>query len=478
MARQYIGITIGPIFDTMSMSSSPVALWAASYMFSALSKTLCRLITEAGVGEEDIISPYYAKDDVLLDKNNGVGLFHDRIIFRAENFDTKKLVSIKAAAISEISEMFGIGREYLESYLMIYDAVFDAENPIMDSSHILDCLELSKAFVAADETCSLQVLFNGDRYSRNSYLSKTKAVRDIDGFKLKKDDGTFKNIEELLNEDKKYKKHRYYAIVRSDGDNMSKIISSLKNDTDIRDFSKACLEYCDEVAEKVSEYNGIPVYSGGDDLLAILPCESPSGKTPFEFAVEANEIFDKCFSKYEKPTSLSFGMTMVYYKFPLFEALEDSQKLLFDIAKNGDKNRVAVRLQKNAGQSEGLVISNGELESFIKLLNVIKSECSSEEGIEEVILSVIHKFSLFERLFDNMDDSQQVTNMVENVFDADIHKSSMFISYRLIDFINELKEKNGIFALSDEGILDNKISTTMNYILRIAKFFTEKGGDE
>ena len=86
MANKYIAVTIGPIFDTINLASSPSALWAASYLFSMLSKNICQTLTENGINKEEIISPYYDPDDELLNKNDGVGLFHDRIIFRSENF--------------------------------------------------------------------------------------------------------------------------------------------------------------------------------------------------------------------------------------------------------------------------------------------------------------------------------------------------------------------------------------------------------
>ena len=34
--KHYIAVTIGPIFETMSLVSSPAALWVSSYMFSYL----------------------------------------------------------------------------------------------------------------------------------------------------------------------------------------------------------------------------------------------------------------------------------------------------------------------------------------------------------------------------------------------------------------------------------------------------------
>ena len=35
----YVAVTIGPIFDTMSLVSTPAALWVSSYMFSFITKT-------------------------------------------------------------------------------------------------------------------------------------------------------------------------------------------------------------------------------------------------------------------------------------------------------------------------------------------------------------------------------------------------------------------------------------------------------
>ena len=60
MSKSYIGITIGPIFETMNLVSSPAALWTSSYMFSSVTKKLCEvLVSVYKVRAEDIISPYF-----------------------------------------------------------------------------------------------------------------------------------------------------------------------------------------------------------------------------------------------------------------------------------------------------------------------------------------------------------------------------------------------------------------------------------
>ena len=67
---RYIGITIGPIIDTLMMAHSP----AASNMFSSLTEKMCELLSGDGC---EIISPHYNSGDKYDD---GIGRYHDRII--------------------------------------------------------------------------------------------------------------------------------------------------------------------------------------------------------------------------------------------------------------------------------------------------------------------------------------------------------------------------------------------------------------
>jgi len=267
-----------------------------------------------------------------------------------------------------------------------------------------------------------------------------------------------------------FKKHKYYAIVRSDGDNMSEIIKSLSGDAEVRKFSHDCFLYCSKIAEAVGKYDGVTIYSGGDDLLAILPCESKETKTPFDFVHDANEIFGEIFDKYNKPTSLSFGITIAYYKFPLYEALSDSANLLFGIAKS-KKNGLAIRLQKHAGQSEGLFISNEALKELIDLQKIVlKKE-------DEILVSAMHKLSQFKGIFNASTDKETVCNLFVNTFDASSHENNTFVHNVLPEFFWNLQNGLKINAVDAAGITSNDSALTMCDVLRILKFFIEKDGD-
>ena len=129
--KKYIGITIGPIFKTMSLSSSPVALWASSYIFSLLSRTICENLVKDGVDKNNIVTPYYDEDEPLLAENNGTGLFPDHIIFNAENFDAVHMTGIINSSIGFVAEQFNLDKEYLKKYVMVSGAEFKADNPIL-----------------------------------------------------------------------------------------------------------------------------------------------------------------------------------------------------------------------------------------------------------------------------------------------------------------------------------------------------------
>lgn len=470
---------MGPIFDTMSLVSTPAALWVSSYMFSCITKTICELLLENGVKEEDIITPYFSKTEPdLLDKKDGVGLFHDRIIFVANNFDIKQFHPIKEKTLEKISNIFEIDLAYLTSYLQIAAVKYTAKNPILGCDSILSSRELEKPFVAEDTKQPLLKLLFAKTGASNErikgvaqklgiyekwQLSEGSAIKDLDSIVKTKADSVLK-------------KHRYYAIVRSDGDRMSQIISSLNEDGDFHNFSKSCLRYCSDISDEVAKFGGVTIYAGGDDLLAILPCESKDGKTPFEFIKKANEIFNAQFESYHKPTSLSFGISMCYKKFPLYEALEDSAHLLFDVAKDKKyKNCSVIHLQKHAGQSEGVLIPNSALDDFLSFKNVVVKNEAAEKG-ERVITSALHKLSLFEHLLQAADDGRETTFTVfKNMFDSGEQQTN-FLHNQLPDFYHKLKTNLGILALTDDGIQSNPV-TTVAYVLRILKFFNEKAGD-
>ena len=177
--EKYIVVTLGPIFDTINLASSPAALWTGSYLFSYLNKTICRLLVEHGVPETDILTPYYTVDGKFPQDCDGVGLFHDRIIFRHHDFRMEDFSIIREEAIAHLAQTFAVDEAYLKEYLIIRAAGCEAENPILDTSVILDCLELAKPIVSGREDNPLLAMLVGEKNYGNENIKNLPLTQQL-----------------------------------------------------------------------------------------------------------------------------------------------------------------------------------------------------------------------------------------------------------------------------------------------------------
>ena len=464
---KYTGVTIGPIFETINMAGSPASLWAASYMFSLISKTVCETLVEKGVPEEDIIAPYYKKGDPLLSKNDGIGLFHDRIIFRSGTFDIVQFGEVRETVLEKAGQLLGIDSEYLKQYILLSAAEFEAENPLAESGRVLDCLELAVPYVFCEKENPLISLFMGNEgksISRNYAIRKITA--DFEKFQLRKNQAAIKTIEDIVSTGTGKKKYRYYAIVRSDGDNTNKIIKNLDASLQ-REFSKDCLAHCSKIAQLVEEFDGVTIYSGGDDLLAILPCESRSGKILFEFTQRANEMYKENFRKYTEEATLSFGIAVAYYKFMLGQSLAESAHLLFDIAKT-KKNGVAISVRKNSGQTDSIFAVNDHMDKIMFLQEA--TEAPVNEGEVPIVLSEANEIAKKAVLFKQCSEKKDITNLFCNLFAS---AKNEFWQKHVPEMYAQLQSGLEIKAITEDGIVDDSVQALV-YLLRIVNFFTEK----
>ena len=353
----------------------------------------------------------------------------------------------------------------------------------MESGKILDCMELSKRFVSKQPSNPILSVYNSEASddSRNAEIIKRVKNIGLKNWQSSDDNrrkGIIRSIPDIAKGHSKgdLKKNRYYVVLRSDGDRISKIIESLSPDK-IRDFSQKCMKYCSDIANKLHKvYGGVTIYAGGDDLLALMPVEY-EGKNIFEFTKEANEDFQTAFKEFNQDISLSFGILVAYENFPLYEALEKSAYLLFGVAKKV-KNCVAICFQKHSRQSEDLIIPNKDMQAYIDFHDkCIKN--TSPDTDEKVIYSAMHKFALFKSIFDSAENTE-LENLFKNIFDGDGQKNNDFLQKYLYEFFLKLKNELNISVITgrEKGEGDLKsYALKMEYILRIIKFFKEKAGD-
>jgi len=405
--NDYFGITIGPIISTLSIARKPRELWSASYLFSLLMETL---IEEAVKLKIEILSP--AQETSC----KSVGLFPDRLFCKM-----KEGVSIETLvknAKLEYTIKAGIPTDYFNIWITEISAPSDGE-AVKNLNTQLNFLELQNVALKEEEEATVKELIAKQSVSLlfqrafDSPYFRVGTLAEISTAQLKQiaDQENNNRYQICLQHAKKYEKtededifiqlikenfsnefktpHKYICIVHADGDNIGTIINTLPGEQ-IKELSQRLIDFGGQASEKIKLFGGLPIYAGGDDLLFIAPIISNDSNEKeqniFDLIDELDQLFkdhkiNEFKGKNEEGKALtpgmSYGLSITYHKYPLYEALTLSRDLLFKIAKKTEKkNAIAWTLQKGSGTSisGSFSKSNDPLKkAFYNLINSIDS---------------------------------------------------------------------------------------------------------
>ncbi|MDD3505906.1 MAG: type III-B CRISPR-associated protein Cas10/Cmr2, partial [Sulfurimonas sp.] len=315
---KYIALTIGPIYKTLANAKKPKELFASSYVFSYIMRNIIKEFKS-----RKFVTPYI-KDETIFSENNPVGLFHDRFIFASNEGDLDHLEEVIKNVCEDLALKLGLEFHQVREYLQINyieKELTDTQNPILELTPYLDTQELF--------------------YQATQDESFIKALRRKKG----DEDNFLTDGKDIVDDLKRLSHKKYYCIVHADGDKMGEAI---KERTNIEKVSENLFKYCENANKLIKEFGGQTIFAGGDDLLFFAPVLNRSqDKTIFELCDEISKDFS---SKIPQAT-LSFGVSINYIKFPLYEALQNSRELLFSKAKSGSKNNIAFNVTKHSGQS-------------------------------------------------------------------------------------------------------------------------------
>lgn len=504
----YIGITIGPIYDTLMEASTPAALWFASSMFSNITRRLCKEIKKE-IADAEIFSPFFSEE---TQSDDGIGKYHDRIIFSTNLYHKEKLnkmiIKVKEETSNDFpKEVIKDGKNiFFQQYIQIHYVVVNSKdilgkNCILTLSKYLDILELMKTFPKDNLGNPIKQLFLGEKNGENRYIKNSGLFSSISNDKnqLKKSLDTIWTIEEIAsshnNVTDDFKKYKYYAVVQADGDNMGDFLSGLE-ETEVKEFSKALLVYAEKTAKLIGAYKGMTVYAGGDDLLFLAPVENDAEKTVFELCNEIREYFKRQLeatfpAKAEVLPTLSFGIAIQYIKYPLYEALKTAQKLLrFAKKDKHSKNKTAIEVQKHSGRNIQLVFSHYD---YIEFKEMIKPEKKFEKETETTT-AVMRTLQQFKNIFlfldqkvikDNIDE-ECYKNIWMNFFDnPEQEPAKDYIKEIGKTYYNTFLKKHVEIVIPKRNTLDEKQEVleydslqVLLHLLWLRKFLVEKGGEQ
>ncbi len=526
---KYTALTIGPIISSLALAQRTKELWAASFFFSFLMEKIIENIPDND--KSAIILPKVDKSKLSV---KSAGIFPDRLILQSENGMFQELEQAVEAALKDVffkftppdliikCDIFKKAEE-LKSYLNTHIVEFEYEdkkdkktgenidNPIFQANEFLANCELQASYKAKDSEFFLKMLQEIDKSEiYKEVFDKGKnfpSIIEISTKSLKLDQETFKDKEdeeEIWNKisksevsDKLKISHKYIAIVQADGDNIGAVIKDVAKDGDknkITQFSEALSEFSLEAASIIDKYGGTSVYVGGDDLLFFAPLESTENQSIFSLIEELDKEFktqitDKFPDVKEKP-SMSYGISISYYKYPMREALKTAQDLLFSKAKNSPyKNAIAFKVLKHSGQAFEAVLKKPLNKEFTSLLNedkglVINSLIYNFDKHKSILKKVLED-SLKERSLDEKTCKEIIHNETQGVFEKTNKLNNFFKNFynkeehkkiETEDFINKVRDL--LFETYKNS--DNDFDKTINQIyaqLRLVKFLNTKNDD-
>jgi len=457
----YIALTIGPIYKTLKKAKKTREIWGGSYFFSFIMKQIAKKLFEKKV---EFITPYVEKD--IFDEKNGVGLFHDRLIIKTKEINKNDLKNLVDEVLKDIEKNSNnkIDFNFLKNYLQIHIVELDEnniKNPILDISPYLDTAELFFTTQKEDKNKLLEFIKNdlkGSFLAKDAFGNNKVSFESLPEIALSCLDKELvktklKDNENEIFEDEQIKKliknkpfMKYICIIQADGDNIGAVLNEIgKNNQLLNSFSKTFFEFCQTSTQKVKDFGGRMIYAGGDDLLFFAPIVGKDDKTIFSLCKELSKDFNQKLDNLnlDSKPSLSFGISITYYKFPLYEARENALNLLFNKAKKAPKNNIAYKVIKHSGQTFEGIVYKGDKLKFEKFLDIVEFNQKLDSNFLHSIYSKIDRYKFI--LKEIIDDRKRVENFFKNYFNKNYNEYKEFFNI-LIEYIFYTKDLDSLYS--------------------------------
>lgn len=132
----------------------------------------------------------------------------------------------------------------------------------------------------------------------------------------------------------------FYALLLADGDRLGKLVGEM----DRTAVSKALASFTDSVPGIVERHDGVTIYAGGDDVLAMLPVRGALSCAR-DLATEYGDSFQKATG-----ATISAAVVFAHVRLPLRSVLDEAHRLLDTVAKDGNgRDSLAAAVLKPGG---------------------------------------------------------------------------------------------------------------------------------
>ena len=136
----------------------------------------------------------------------------------------------------------------------------------------------------------------------------------------------------------------FYALLKADGDHLGKLVSRAGPRAGPEPVGRALARFTREVPNTVEAHQGVTVYAGGDDVLAMLPAPGA-----LSCAEALSNLYRSAFRDGVHAT-LSAAVLFAHVRSPLRSALAEANRLLEEVAKDSnDRDSLAAGVLKPGG---------------------------------------------------------------------------------------------------------------------------------
>jgi CRISPR-associated protein Cmr2 len=138
----------------------------------------------------------------------------------------------------------------------------------------------------------------------------------------------------------------FYAVLLMDGDRLGQLLTELPESV----IAQALDAFTREAEKIVFAHNGMLIYAGGDDVLALLPLENALACAAALSRAYADCFRSRCTLQAVHKATLSGAIIYAHVKSALSEVLRQAHEVLDEIAKDGSgRDAIAVRVLKPGG---------------------------------------------------------------------------------------------------------------------------------
>lgn len=183
----------------------------------------------------------------------------------------------------------------------------------------------------------------------------------------------------------------YYAILQADGDHMGKLLDKELDRSSHQKISQKLSQFAEKAGGIVNRHKGSLVYSGGDDVLAMLPLH-----TVLDCADELAQEFSECLKGFKTQPTLSLGIAVAHHIDPMYDALELARRAEKAAKSVKDKDALSVIVSKRSGSDTEVKGKRRELISRLKTLSRFHAQDEIPDGFAYELRMLSEQFKEYE----------------------------------------------------------------------------------